>query len=417
MPKIFYILILLLPFIIWDVSVWRMRAAGDRSESRREEILRHFTQDDIRTGREHVKKSNQLFPVYKALFYLFYGVLLFGAVAAGLESRLMDFTGGRWYLALIIFIGIVLLAQKAVFLPVSAYHEFVIQKEAGLSTITPGTWWLDIFKSFGINWVFISLVALPVLALIKKMPENWPWPAAAVIIAFSAFMIWIHPWVLDPIFNKFKPLEDERLEERIKEISSEAGLNLKSVYVVDASRRSKYLNAYFSGMGNSRRVVLYDTLVESCPPDEIISVIAHELGHWKHNHIMKGFMIEIVAVIAGLWALWWLLDSAWFRELFGMPYRSSLVLLVLLPFLISLTQVATSPFISAISRHFERQADMTALELTRDPEAFIGLEKRLVRTAKSDLLRPIPIQLFYGSHPLPEKRIRMAENYRESSNR
>ena len=325
LPKIFYILLLLLPFIIWDISVWRMRAVGDRSESRREEILRHFTQEDINVGREHVERHNRLFPIYKLLFYLFFTVLLFGGLAAGLENRLMALTGERWYLALILFVGTVLLAQTLLYLPVSAYSEFVIQKEAGLSTISAGTWWLDKLKSFGINWVISLVVALPVLALIKKMPDTWPWPAAAVIIALSAFMIWIHPWVLDPIFNKFKPLEDERLEEQIKDISAKAGLKLKEVYVVDASRRSKYLNAYFSGLGNSRRVVLYDTLVESCPPDEIISVIAHELGHWKHNHIMKGFLIEIVAVIAGLWALWWLLDCAWCREFFGLPHRSSLL--------------------------------------------------------------------------------------------
>ncbi|MEA1997663.1 MAG: M48 family metalloprotease [Gemmatimonadota bacterium] len=152
-------------------------------------------------------------------------------------------------------------------------------------------------------------------------------------------------------------------------------------------------------------------MVTECDKSEVLSVVAHELGHWKHRHIMKGFLLEVVGVLAGLWLLWALVNSVGARAFFGLPGPSSIVLIVLLPFVTSLAGTLTSPMLSAISRYFEREADMTALELTENPEAFISVEKKLVRKAKADLLKPALLQTFYGSHPLPEERIRMAERF------
>jgi STE24 endopeptidase len=140
----------------------------------------------------------------------------------------------------------------------------------------------------------------------------------------------------------------------------------------------------------------------------VLSVVAHELGHWKGRHILKGFLLETAGVFVGLWLLWLLVGSEACRNFFGLPFSSSLVLVVLLPFLISLAGSLSSPVVSALSRKFEREADRTALELTADPLAFIQLEKRLVRRAKADLLGSKLLHTFYGSHPLPEERIRAA---------
>jgi STE24 endopeptidase len=411
MSKILLIILLLAPFVSWDLAVFLMREHGDTKPERRAEILRHFSQEDIEVGRKHITRHNSLFPFYRLLFYAFYIVLLFGTLAARLESALLPVAGGRWYLALPLFVLVLLAARTLLYLPLSAYSEFVIQRQAGLSTITTGLWFADRLKSLLLNWMILSLVALPVIALVKALPQLWWLPASGVVLAISAFGIWISPWVIDPIFNKFTPLEDSELAGRIRTLSAEAGLPVKHVYVMDASRRSLYLNAYFTGLANSRRVVLYDTLVRACSGEEILSVVAHELGHWKGRHILKGFMIEVIGVFLGLWLLWALVGSENCRTFFGLPHGSSLVLLVLLPFLISLTSTLSSPLISAVSRKFEREADNTALQLTDDPQAFIELEKKLVRRAKADLLRSRLLQSFYGSHPLPEERIRAAAEY------
>jgi len=408
MSKVLLVILLLAPFVAWDMAVYLMRERGDTTPERRAEILRYFTAEDIEIGRNHITRHNDLFPFYRLLFYSFYIVLLFGGLAARLESALLPMAAERWYLALPLFVLTVLAVRTLLYMPLSAYSEFVIQREAGLSTITVGLWLADRVKILLLNWLILSLVALPVIALVKALPQLWWLPASAVVLAISAFGIWISPWVIDPLFNKFTPLEDSELSGRIRATSAEAGLPVKQVYVMDASRRSLYLNAYFTGLANSRRVVLYDTLVRDCTNAEVLSVVAHELGHWKGRHILKGFLLETVGVLVGLWLLWMLVGSGACRNFFGLPQSSSLVLIVLLPFMISLASTLSAPVVSAISRKFEREADRTALELTNEPQAFIELEKRLVRRAKADLLQSKVLHTFYGSHPLPEERIRAA---------
>ncbi len=414
MPKLLLVIILLAPFVAWDAAGYIMRQRGDTSPERRAEVLRHFSEQQIDTGRDHLLRHNKLTPFYRVIFYLFYGLLLFAGLAGKLEISLLGLSSGRLWLALPLFVLVILLAQTLLYLPLSAYREFVIEREMGLSTITIGTWVADRVKSLAMNWVIVTLVAAPVLWLVRSLPGSWPLPAAGVILALSAFGIWISPWVIDPLFNKFTSLEDTHLEQDIRALSTDAGLSVDRVYVMDASRRSLYLNAYFTGMGNSRRVVLYDTLVKECTHDEIISVVAHELGHWKYRHITKGFLIEVLGVTAGLWLLWWLLNSAGIRGFFGLASSGSLALIVLLPFLLSLTNTIFSPAISAVSRHFEHQADAASLELTSNPDAFISLEKRLVKHAKADLVRHPLLHTFYGSHPLPEQRIARAQSWKAS---
>ncbi|MEA2064041.1 MAG: M48 family metallopeptidase [Gemmatimonadota bacterium] len=411
MNKILLVILLLAPFMVWDATVYFLRARGDTSTERRAEILRHFTGEDIATGRGHLERHNRMFPFYRLLFYAFYAAVLFGGLGARLESALMPVTGGRWYLALPVFVLVLLTVRSLLYMPLLAWSEFVIQRQAGLSTISVGLWLADRLKSLALGWVIVTLVALPVLALVKSLPGSWWLPAGAVVLAVSAFGIWISPWVIDPLFNKFTPLEQEGLDERIRSLSAGAGLPVKHVYQMDASRRSLYLNAYFTGLANSRRVVLYDTLVRACTQEEVLSVVAHELGHWKGRHILKGFLLEVIGVMAGLWFLYLMTGSGPLCAFFGLPGPSSLVLVLLLPFLVSLASTVTSPVVSAVSRKFEREADRTALELTADPEAFIELEKKLVRRAKADLLYPKVLHLFYGSHPLAEERIQAAEKY------
>ena len=402
-------LLLLLPMAAWDLLVYLLRCRGDRSQSRRVELLRHFSEQDLDTGRAHLQRHNQLFPWSRALFYLLFGLLLFGGFGARAEQLCLGWAGGSWVLALPIFLLLLLLARTVLSLPLQAYSEFVIQREAGLSTISARLWLVDQLKGLVLGWVLITLLALPVLALVRLLPRHWPLPAAAAVLLISAFTVWISPWVLAPLFNRFTALEEGDLRGRVRELLQRAGLRVQQVFVMDASRRSRLLNAYFTGLGNSRRVVLFDTLVQACPTEEVLSVVAHEVGHWQGRHIAKSFILQSVGSLAGLVLLQALLDSPACRHFFGLPARDSLVLLVLLPFVGSLAGTISAPLLSAISRRFEREADHTALELTRDPGAFISLEQRLVRLDKIDLLQPKLLHRWYGSHPLAEERIRAAE--------
>jgi len=214
---------------------------------------------------------------------------------------------------------------------------------------------------------------------------------------------------LDPIFNRFTALEDVALSSQIQSLCQQSGVPIREVYVMDASRRSHYLNAYFTGLGLSKRVVLFDTLVKACPPNELLSVVAHELGHWKGRHIVKMFLMSSIGIMAGLYCIFFIQNNTTLLRFFGVPFSTSLVLLVMTSFLADLVSTMTAPMGAFISRRFERYADAFALSNVNDLSAFISLEIRLNREAKADLLRHPFLHFWQASHPRPEERIAMAE--------
>ena len=401
-------ILLLLPFVAWDIGVYLLRRRGDLSAHRRQDLLRHFTEAEIATGRDQVRRRLALHPVSRLIFYAGFGVLLFGGLAARLEARVLELSG-HWALALPLFLLAILFGWSLLRLPLAVISEFVIERRAGLSTTAPGTFAADQLKGLVVGWVLTVLFALPIMALLRALPDWWPLPAAAAVVGVSAFAAWLSPWVIAPLFNTFTPLDDADLVERVRGLAQEAGLDLGGgVLVTDASRRTTVANAYFTGLGNSRRVVLFDTLVREFPPEEILSTVAHELGHWKRRHIAKFFLVQSAGTVVGLLLFQALLQSSLLAAL-GVPRPDSMAVLVLVVFMGSLSGVVTTPALTALSRRFERQADAEALRLTRDPEAFARLEVRLVRRAKMDLLQHRLLHTLYGTHPLPEERIGFAE--------
>ena len=396
------------PLMAWDLVLFALRRRGDRSPERRAGLLRHFSEEDLARGRAHVIKHNRLFLPSRGISYLGYGVLLFGGAGPALERWAMSLSGGSWLLALALFLAVVLLARALLTLPLGAYGEFVIERRVGLSTISPGTWLQDRVKQLLLGWILLWLVSALFLGVVQALPRTWPLPAAGVLLLLSAFGLWIKPWIIDPLFNSFTPLTGAALAVKIRELTARAGLATEQIFVMDASRRSRYLNAYFTGLGSSRRVVLYDTLVQACPEEEILSVVAHELGHWKRRHILKGFALQALGIAGGLLLLQILWDSPAGRGFFGLQPDALLAALPLLSLLGSLAGTLTAPAGAAISRRFERESDRVALELTSDGAAFVSLERRLVRQAQADLLGHRLIHFWYGSHPLPEERIAAA---------
>lgn len=405
--------LLLLPFVLWDAVLFILRRRGDPSATRRTLLLRHFCEADLEIGRKHILHHLQLYPFSRVLHYLGFILVLFAGLGGSLEAAVLDMSGDRWLAALPLFVGILLAASELASLPLAAYREFVVERKAGLSTTTIGLWLRDRALAFLISCVLAAGLGAAVLGLIKALPTSWPLPAAATILGLMAFITWVSPWVIAPLFNRFTPLADEDLAARVQALVKRAGLPLKEVLVMDASRRGTALNAYFTGLGNSRRVVLFDTLVASCPPGEVLSVVAHELGHWKGRHILKGFLLAALTLGAALLLVQQLLGRPEWLAFFGVPARDSLVLLVLLPFLGSLAGRLWSPVPAALSRRFERYADQVALELAADPASFVALEIRLARRAKADLLVHPFVHALTASHPLPEERIAAALAFSE----
>ncbi len=297
-------------------------------------------------------------------------------------------------------------AQTALGMPFSLARTFGIEKRYGFNTMTPRLWLADLLKSLAIGTVVTVIVALSVLAIAQASPQWWWFWVWLFLLAFGIFMMYIAPTVIEPLFFRFEPLSVEGLEERIREVMARAGLRVSRVFQVDASRRSRHSNAYFTGIGRVKRIVLFDTLLEQMSPDEIIAVLAHEVGHWKKKHVLKRIVLTEALAFAGLFIASRLIEGDTLANLLGMSGLSFPARLIVLGFLASLVMFPLTPLFSALSRRDERESDRFAEELTGMPGA---MASALVKLSKENLanLHPHPLYAkFYYSHPPVVERVR-----------
>lgn len=305
----------------------------------------------------------------------------------------------------VIFVLGLVLAQTVMDIPFSLYRTFVLEERFQFNTSTPRIWFTDLVKSLALGMILLSLVTAGALALVQASPEHWwlwVWCFLAII---TLLLMYLSPVLIEPLFFKFEPLQNEGLAERVKTVMGQAGLQIDRVLQVDASRRSKHSNAYFTGIGRVKRIVLFDTLLEQMDEDEIVGVLAHEAGHWKLGHIWKRLLtMELVSLVA-CWLLWQMLAWDGLLGWFGLVQLSFVGKVVLIGFLASLVSFPLTPISSLLSRRHEWQADKFALDLAGEPEA---LAKALVKLCKENLsnLHPHPLYAwFYYSHPPVVERV------------
>jgi STE24 endopeptidase len=306
----------------------------------------------------------------------------------------------------VIFFMLLVYAEAVLSAPFSLYRAFVIEKRYGFSNMTAGLWLSDRAKSLLLTTLLGGVLVAAALWIIKTSPALWWLWVWGFFFAFSIFMMYISPYVIEPLFNRFDEVEDPALKERILEVLAKAGITVAKVQKVDASRRTSHTNAYFTGIGSVKRIVLYDTLLKRLDGDEIVSVLAHETGHWKGRHLMKGVVLMEAAALGVLYASWLLLGSGLIEEVFDMPGSSFFGEAVMLGFLAPVAAFPFTPFFSWFSRRHEREADRFAIELSGDPEAFT---RSLVKLSKDNLsnLHPHPLYAaFYYSHPPVVERVR-----------
>jgi STE24 endopeptidase len=275
--------------------------------------------------------------------------------------------------------------------------------DAGLSEQSTSSWLWDVGRSAGISAAFAGIGAAILLALIRRFGGRWWIGGAALAAVVAVVFTWLAPVVLAPIFNRFEPLpEDSRARADVLELGREARVDIGEVYRVDASRRTNTLNAYVDGIGSSKRVVLYDNLLDRADREQVDSVVAHELGHVAHNDITRGLVF--VAVVAPLGMLF-------VRELAGAITRRTGVQpgspAAVPAYLFSL---AVAAFVLAVpsnqlSRRVEASADDFALELTDDPKALIAVQRHLERASLGDPDPPAALHFLFGTHPSTVERI------------
>jgi STE24 endopeptidase len=289
-------------------------------------------------------------------------------------------------------------------LPFSWYSTFVVEEKFGFNKMTFKLWLTDLFKSAALMLVIgVPLVAV-ILWLMNQAGDYWWIYAWSVWTAFSLFMIWAYPAFIAPIFNKFSPLKDESLKMRIESLLQRCGFKSQGIFVVDGSKRSAHGNAYFSGFGSNKRIVFYDTLLDSLTENEVEAVLAHELGHFKRNHIKKSMLLSILITFGGFALLAWLMQSEWFYTSMNISIPSTHTALLLFMMLLPVFTYFVSPLFSALSRKHEFEADDFAKQQS-DYKALISALVNMYRENASTLT-PDPIHsMFYDSHPPASIRI------------
>jgi STE24 endopeptidase len=294
-------------------------------------------------------------------------------------------------------------ALTVVELPLSVWrHERAA--DFGLSTQSLDAWFADVAKAGAISAVYAAIGGLVVMALIRRFPRSWWAPASGLAVAAAVAMLYLQPVVIDPLFNRFDPLPQGPLRTEVLELADRAGVDVGEVYRVDASRRTNAINAYVGGLGHTKRVVLYDNLIEGYPPGEVRSVVAHELGHVKHRDVPRGLLWIAIVAPAGLFLIQRLAERFARGGLDG-PGKPGPQALPAVVLAFALVGFALGCAGNVLSRQVEARADAFALELTNDPRSFIELERSLAISNLSDPDPPGWLQALFGTHPTTIQRI------------
>jgi STE24 endopeptidase len=295
-------------------------------------------------------------------------------------------------------------AAAAVLLVVVVLPESIIgqqrQRDYGLSTQGWGSWTGDLVKSTAVSAVLAAIAAVVLMALMRRFPRSWFAGAAVALVLLSVLFEYGSPLVIDPLFNDFTPLPQGPLRASVLDLARQAKVHVRQVYEVNASRQTTATNAYVTGIGASKRVVLFDTLIGSFSRDQVDSVVAHELGHVKHRDVPRGLLWVAIVALPGLF-----LVQAITEGVAGRRYAPVPAVLPAAGLAIALASFALQIPGNALSRRVEGSADAFALRLTADPAAFIAVERQLALQNLSDPDPPGWLQVLFGTHPSTETRI------------
>lgn len=311
---------------------------------------------------------------------------------------------GWWWVRVVAVVAALTVLGRVVTLPFGIALRR-LRLEEGLATGSWGQWTLDLVKGELIAVATTSLAVVVLVGCARRWPRLWPAIAGTLAAALVTVGSFVYPLLVEPVFNEFEPLADGPLRTEVLALAEAEGVEVDEVLVADASRRTTTLNAYVSGFGQTRRVVLYDTLVTDGARDETLSVVAHELAHARHGDVVTGTALGAASALLGIGLLGLLLPIGDRRG----PAEVGTVPRVLA--LAAIAAVVAAPVHNGVSRQLETRADQTALEQTRDPEAFIALQRRLALRSHADPTPPAWSQWWFGSHPTVLERIALARAY------
>ncbi len=319
--------------------------------------------------------------------------------------RLVRRLPGWWWVRVALAVLAVSLLGRLATLPLSV----MLRRHARANGLTAQGWdgfAADVLRGFAVSTVALALLALVLVGCARRWPRAWPAVAGGLLGALVLLGSFVYPVLVEPLFNNFEPLPDGPLRAGVLELAEREGVPVDQVLVADASRRTTTLNAYVSGFGGTRRVVLYDNLVDGVPRSQALSVVAHELAHARHDDVLVGSALGAAGAVFGVGLLGLVVGGLSRR---GRPTMQQPEVVPLLLALLALGTFLAAPVQNGISRQVETRADVDALRASRDPGSFMAVQRQLALRSLNDPDPPWLSQLWFGSHPPTLLRIAIAE--------
>jgi STE24 endopeptidase len=362
-------------------------------------------------AKEYAQISRRLFVLDLALGAAYVLLWLLAGLSPWLRDQVQRLTQATWLSVPLFALGFGL-PYLLLTAPLIYYSGFVLPHRYGQSNQTLKAWLWDQFKGFLVAGVLGLIVLEIIYALLGAFPQTWWLWMALVMLIFTVLLSNLAPVLIFPLFYKYKPLDDEDLVQRLTQLAAKAGTRVKGVYVFDMSSKTVAANAALMGLGNTRRIVLGDTLVEKFTASEIETVLAHELGHHVHKDLPLGIIVQSLLTLAGFW----LADGVmrWGITTFNYDGLTDPATLPLLIVAMSVFGLVTMPLSNAWSRWREVKADAYALEMTRKPHAFINAMTRLANQNLADAEPPAWVEFLLHSHPSINKRVARAKAFEQA---
>jgi STE24 endopeptidase len=400
------------------VKLWLMTRQNQHVSHHRGEVPKNFA--STITLEQHQKAADYTLAKAKVGLWdlLLESLVMLGWTLLGglewLNQTLLAWMGSGLKQELALMVSFMLIGGL-ISLPLSWYQTFVIEERFGFNKSNLQLWFMDMLKGLALG----AVLGLPLLALVLWLMEMggaiwWVW-AWGALVAFQLLMMWIAPNWLMPLFNKFTPLEDSQLIDRITALMNKSGFKAKGFFVMDGSKRSAHSNAFFTGIGSSKRVVFFDTLLSQLSSDEMEAVLAHELGHFKHKHIIKMMLTSFVMTLLGLALLGWLMTQSWFFTGLGVSPsitgtstgQNNALALSLFMMVVPLVTFLSAPISSARSRKQEFEADAYAAQVSSASWLASALIKLYQDNASTLTPDPWFVKFYYSHPPASERLARM----------
>ena len=366
----------------------------------------YFTPSQIARG-EHVSG---------VLRYAAWGNLVVSVLVAALlgftrlGSALVERLPGPWWSKVTVGCLVVTLVGAVASLPLG-WSSQRVELSQGLSSESWGGWLADRAVAAGVTWVFTGVALLVVVVLARIAPRTWPAWVALAAASLAVLGSFVYPVLVEPLSNNFTTMKAGPIRSDIVRLAAREHVHIDDVLVADASRRTTTLNAYVSGFGSTRRVVVYDTLLTGLPAAQTEMIVAHELGHAKHDDVLLGTVLGALGTAFGMGVLGILFTRRRLLDRVGVDSLGDPGAVPLLLALAVVGSLLASPVQNTVSRAIEARADLTALEATHDPQTFVAMQKQLALRSLSDPTPPRWSQLWFGSHPTTLQRIGMAKQF------